>query len=261
VISSALYFFGYIRASYTFGHYGVDLGLLRFSAQDYILRSGFAAFSPVVCLLLIYGFLVCIVEFRQLARAGRSRRHKATVGALEIAFSTFALSILGTSAAILRGQINPLAFLSIAVSAAALVAISRLTSNWPPKKLSLWLSLLPALIGMSVVLLFLGVYVQAASSGAAVAQNIDENLEARPSVLLYSDTNLAITDGQGVLTAEVQGAGEKYKFVTSGLKLLIYSGDRYFLMRSNPDRSPSEVLIVPSSSNVRLDVRARQATG
>src|SRR3954447_24345850 len=69
VTGALLYYFGWARSAALFGWFGVDVGVLELSFQDYLLRSVLSAFWPAVAVAVVA--LLALLAYRLLARSRR----------------------------------------------------------------------------------------------------------------------------------------------------------------------------------------------
>jgi hypothetical protein len=259
ILAGSLFYFGYIRTQSTFGYFGVDVSLLGFSSVDYVVRSGPPIFLPVVCFAVVYLYFFCCVELiRAIAKIGPSGGYRQ-LASVSISISVMMLTLL-LAAVLLESVIDIEGLLLIYASAALAMAgakLIRLAGGHAGWTLASLLTV-PILI-VSIALFFLANSLQAYKVGIDISRKLERELGAQPEIELLSERRLGIVDGGGVMTVTIQGSDEKYKYRTTGLKLLIASDGRYFLLRSKPDRSPGEVFVISVADSVRVNVRSTGA--
>jgi hypothetical protein len=93
-------------------------------------------------------------------------------------------------------------------------------------------------------------YARALGNGRAAA--LAANLDQRPSVTIFSKESLAIT-ADGVLAEPITAPESAYRFRYNGLKLLVRSGDKYFLLPPNWTRETGVVLVIRDAPDIRVE--------
>src|SRR5438067_6113777 len=89
--------------------------------------------------------------------------------------------------------------------------------------------------------------------GEHEAEYLVGRLSAAPQVVLYSSERLSIA-GTGVSVETVQAANSKYHFRYGGLRLLVHTHDRYFLLPAHWQRRYDSVFVIPDNDAVRVDL-------
>ena len=95
----------------------------------------------------------------------------------------------------------------------------------------------------------------ALSSGQEAAESIESDLSSQPSVVLFSEQQLAIS-GTGVAVSEITQSDSKFKFQYNGLRLLIKAPGRYLLIPNQWRRGYDSVIIIPEDDAMRIDIRS-----
>ena len=114
-----------------------------------------------------------------------------------------------------------------------------------------------AMLALTVFLVLLFVFAAVAryadAHGRTVAQNTVRELEKRTtSVTIYSAKRLFI-QAPGVQEAQLRGADTAYKYRYSGLRLLAWSNDRYFLLPEGWSSADQVTIILPDSDTLRVE--------
>lgn len=256
LLVGVLYYFGYVRASSTFGYFGLDLSMLDLSETDYILRSGNSVFWPLLLFVIITNLILLGVKaapvvqstlirwrFSGQGAAGRWAGARVTAGAASI---TIACTAVFLGPMIGRDVFLLLVFAAIMMS----VGILRFEAVRSGVGTVVVVSALLVAAGS----LFVAVGFQAQRIGYAIAVDVTRDIEQRPRVIIYSDKDLGIAGG--AVTTVSTGSGETtYRFRTEGMRLLIQSGGNYILIRPDVDPSRPTVSVVPIDDVIRLDVR------
>jgi hypothetical protein len=265
LFASLLLFFGWARTKQTFGYFGVDLSLLQLSTTDYVLRSVNSAYNPLLRVGLIV-LLAVWLHGRVSRGAGRSdvlaRRLR-----------------LGTQAA---GGV----LLAIGISALLWSRWSDRLGGWLPQRPALVYAWLPAmltagialvlygrtlpvrpgvttriesrltfvLVALLVLALFWLVSLLAVYDGQARAVAIARGLPDATQVVLLAQDDLDIS-GPGVTESAL--AGPRYRRQFTGLRLLIHSGGKYFVLPSGWQWGRDRVYEIPDDGRVRIELIAR----
>jgi hypothetical protein len=108
------------------------------------------------------------------------------------------------------------------------------------------------LVVLDVVLIFWAVAVQANISGQQVGEQLASNLQAQPSVVVYSQQSLGLT-APSVKVARLSGDGYQYRYRYSELRLLLYSDDRYFLLPDGWEQGRDPVFLIEEGNGIRAE--------
>lgn len=257
VISAVLYYFGWVRTEATFERFGVSLSLLELASADYILRSINSAFPPLIGLGAVLVALAA-AHHRWVAPAmdpeRRHRAHRVARVAIRVVTALCALGlavvVLGVVAQDSVGK--PLGWwlpAILTVAAAGLVYVGSTTGKGSP----VGATVLPALAVIGGIWL---VTVHAHRTGNEFGDRFVAALPRQPEVVLYSAERLAIA-GPGVGVAPIGQEGSRFKFRYSGLRMLIHTRDRYFLVASGWQRGRDATYVVTATEDTRIDVITR----
>jgi uncharacterized membrane protein YidH (DUF202 family) len=264
LIGALLYYFGWARTNALYASFGVDASALGFSIQDYVLRSTDATYVPLGALgILILLALWAHVTIRSWTM-GRRRRWGGEV----IAPAAIAIGLVAFLRGIL-GVVHPLwdDFLVTPLCLAAGVALlgygahlrRRLRTpkagEYRPTDPS-WFA--PAHITLVVLLVVLSLFwateVYAQAFGRGRAQQIAAAVTSRPAVTVYSSSRLHI-DSPVVEEHDLGRSYAPHRFRYTGLRLLIRSGGKYFLLPSDWSPPNSVTVVLPDTDAVRLEFR------
>lgn len=90
--------------------------------------------------------------------------------------------------------------------------------------------------------------------GEKAARNAVAGLNRSPDVVLYSKERMSIA-GLGVEVTELPQKESAFLFRYSGLRMLIYTNERYFLLPATWQKGRESVYIVRDNDDVRVDVQ------
>jgi hypothetical protein len=257
VISAVLYYFGWVRTEATYGRFGVSLSLLELATADYILRSINSAFPPLIGLGAVLVALAAVHRrwvAPALAAEPSRRAHRVARATIRVITAVcvlgLALAALGVAAQDTVGK--PLGWwlpAILTVAAAGLMYVGSATGATSP----VGSTLLPALAVIGGLWL---VTVHAHRTGNEFGDRFVAALPRQPEVVLYSAERLAIA-GPGVGVAPIEQEGSRFKFRYTGLRMLIHTQDRYFLVAAEWQRGRDATYVVASTDDTRLDVIGR----
>jgi hypothetical protein len=103
--------------------------------------------------------------------------------------------------------------------------------------------LLATIIAVNVASGFWAAAVYAGVSGTSAASQMAADVNSLPSVVIYSDRPLDLT-GPGVMIRHLPLKDNRYRYSYSGLKLLFYYSDRYFLISDDWQRGRDPVFLI-----------------
>jgi hypothetical protein len=271
VLSALLYYFGWARANAIYGYFGIDQSLLGFSTADYLMRSIVAAFEPLRWSLILSLAAIWFDHWfrstltRQVGKTG-SRRMGWIVG---IVLGVGLLSLLGGPAVFLISlPMEPLFFSASWVAGVALTAFgARLwlhlkTVREAEEGSDGWASMLPEgikamttwlVVAMLCFSLFWFVSMYADVVGRWEAGQLAGRLDERPCVDVYSRTPLNL-ESRSIETEEMSADKEAYRYRYSGLRFLVRSADRFFLLPEAWSEENAHTIIIRDSDEIRVEV-------
>jgi hypothetical protein len=266
LIMALLYYFGWARATATYNHFGIDQSGLGFSIQDYLLRSTNSAFRPLSFLLLV-GLLVGWLQVR-LARTLEAetptRLVSLLVGTARVVGALLLfIGLISRFGPVVYNIRFPVVPLSLASGVSLLVYAGWLGQRWEPdrggsRKARVSPSWLPALRrglvwAFVIVNLFAAVASYADLRGAELGRQLEAHLAVRPGVVLYSVDPLGL-EGPGVGRTSLTKSASRFQFRYVGLKLIVRSGGKYFLVPAGwSSHNGASVFVIPDGDNIRVE--------
>lgn len=249
--TALLFYFGWIRAEAQARALGYDVTLLGLTTSDYVLRSINVLFLPLVTLLLLA--LAVNLLHPRLVRAlergpGRASR-VLLLGSLRHAWlwcslgGIIAFALLPAS----RAAVLPFSLTLGIVLSLYGDALHRRLYRRPKPSLALT-TLVLVLLG---VLVFWDVERIAGYMGTQFAEYITATPERYAKVTLYSAKSLQLP----ALVTETPVGSEQsaYRFRYDGLRLLLRSDGKYFLLAYGPRGTRPTVILLPESDDVRAE--------
>ena len=258
LLAALLLYFGWARTRATFDYFGVDLSLLDFTTTDYVLRSVNSAYRPLLWIGLI--FLAASAVHRRLTP--RADPWLVGAGGTLVAIGVVALLWGGWSRQIGRWipDTTALGFAWLPATLTAgfallAYAVHRSPGKTPPQ-------LLIALAALVVMALFWAVSLVAVHDGRERAKAIERNLATETEVTVLSAEPLVIR-GPGVVATDLKIRGAKdssgrYRVSYGGLRMLIHSGDKFFLLPAYWRHGRDRVFQLPDDGGIRIELTTRR---
>jgi hypothetical protein len=266
LLTALLYYFGWASSNAAWIYFGVDQSAIGFSAQDYILRAVRPLFWPLSVLVLFA--LVALEVDAEIERLRRAQRCCTLIerlpaflaaGAVPILLAAF-LSRQGYAVLGSKPIVTPALF-ALGTALLSYAATLRRRTHPPAEEtephrprtgMPLKFSLAAALLILSV---FWTLGDWASDQGWRNAETLGRNLSRQPGVVIHSREALAI-DGPGVQVEYTSEASTAYHYTYRGLRLLVRSGGRFFVVPDRWTRSTGLAVVVPESDGIRVDFRA-----
>lgn len=261
LVTALVYWFGFELVGARSGYFGLDLGTLGFSTTDYLIRGVEAGIVPLIVLFLVVLLATGVhaAATHLIDRWGETPGLRPTVWVVGAAGA--AVALVGTFAtfrplpAPLRWYLLPPLLLGTGplVATYAMWLLRHLrTPERAPAAVHIRIAVV-AVIALALSSLFWGMSRYADALGRGRAQLLGDNLRAQPRVTLYSERSLGI-DPSIAVGDQLPDKDARYSHRYSGLRLLVRSNGRYFLLPENWTPSTGTVLVIPDSPEIRLEL-------
>jgi hypothetical protein len=265
LVTALAFWFGYNYTAARTYYLGIDSNMLEYSTTEYLLRSGEPVIVPLAVLLALglvalithalTGYLIGKWPKRMVLRTTFISLIVLGALALAVAIRSMFISLdgyyllppllLGGGAALsaysfymLRTNITPL-------------TLRRQQSVAPP-----WERAGYVIAALLVILsLFWGMTLYAGALGRGRAQALESNLTARPGVRIYSKHSLALRI-PAIVETKLKTADSEYHFEYSGMRLLVHSAGKYFLMPEGWTHESGTTFILEDNSSIRIEFTA-----
>jgi len=109
-----------------------------------------------------------------------------------------------------------------------------------------------AVTGLVVLSVFWAASDYADALGRGRARDLAADLTTLPAVTLYSQGSLGV-DARHARAEPL--AGERYSVRYTGLRMLAYAGNRYFLLPDDWTRATGVVLVIPDGPEIRVEFK------
>ncbi|MFB7796901.1 hypothetical protein [Isoptericola nanjingensis] len=264
-VTAILFYFGYVTTRAQYLYFGVDVDLLGYSTQEFVMRSPQPLLVPMLAVLLVGAGLVLADAAlrRRLAGAPAPVAHRWTLGltvggAVVLAVGvTLVVAYPALAAWVPYPLVTPLV---IGVGSAGLAygltwshrrrgtgPDAGPTAGTDPARTAVLLLVLTV-----VAALFWATGTVAEWTGRGQAKALARDLGSLPAVVVDTPQQLQVGDPAVVEEGLAAGDGE-YRYRYRGLRLLVEGGDALFLV---PDRwSPHGSTLVVPLDDVRVKLR------
>jgi len=259
LVVALAYYFAVKRQEALALHFGIDTSVLGYSTQDYLLRGGDALFLALLFVSL--AGLVAIAAHVALTRhaeaAWPAARLRATSVALEVVGAV--LFLIGLVAVFEPLPLNIVArSLSFGVGMVLLAygiyfggRVRGAGFFHQPERMELDLPLVTslALVGVVVFLsLFWATKDLAQALGRGQARRLERSLSTQPGAIVYSKRRLYLPD-----VSETALSGGGYRFRYTGLRLLVRSAGKYFMIPDGWTRDTGVVVVLKDDASMRVE--------
>jgi hypothetical protein len=261
LVIALAYYFAVKRQETLALHFGIDTSVLDYSTRDYLLRGGDALF-----LLLLFASLAGLVAIA--AHVGLTRHAEGTWPTARLLATSVALEVVGAVLLVvgLVAVFEPLPLNVVVQSLSFGAGIVLLAYGvyfrgrvrgagffHEPGRRELD-PLLVASLALIGVVVFLSVFWAtkdlAQALGRGQARRLERSLSSQPGAIVYSERRLHLP---GVSEAALRGVG--YRFRYTGLRLLVRSGGRYFLIPDRWSRADGVVFVLRDDESMRVEFK------
>jgi hypothetical protein len=273
VLTALLYDFGFVRAQSLYGYFGLDASQLDFSFQDLVLRSAPVVFRPLaflafLVLLALAGHVLLARQLRRRRPTTRAVRWAAPIAGLGATLlfliAAYCLIVIDLTPSVVR--LAPVALGAAAVLTEYAVQLteqqrhrrrSRRARRRPPRPLtSAPLTRLRrgTLAAVVLIALFWGFSIEASRQGDEFARGIAATVATRPAAIVYSTDRLPFSADYGLDETDLTPAGTVWRWRYTGLHILAYRNDRWFLLPTGWTKKKEVPVVILSDDPARLRV-------
>ncbi len=266
VISTLLFYFGYVSSRSQYDYFGLDVDVIGLSTQDYVMRSPQPLLVPLLVLTLLgAGASAGHAVLRR--RAGRTSglrfvaRRMLLVGSVVLVAGLVLLfGYAGIGRWPLYGLITPLVLaVGSASTAYGLGTLRWLDERDPARRTRLGPGGVVILLWVAVAAgLFWGTATVAQWSGRGLAGEQAQRLDELSSVIVDSKQRLFLPADAGVRERDLTGAAtdQPYRFRYSNLRLLIQGDGAMFLVPGTWSPAATTIML-PVDGDVHVQFQFR----
>ncbi|RFU21919.1 hypothetical protein [Geodermatophilus marinus] len=256
-IATALAFYlGWVRSAAYYGYFGLSTSMVGLSTSEYVLGSVGALYLPLMGVGLATA-LVTALHPRVVALLRRLPSARSLLPAgRAVGWGLVALAAAGFFAA-LAWRISwgrPAIPWLITWGAGLLAYLELVRSSLAGRRSGVGVQLIAlAALALGGVFWLLGDY--AGYAGRAQAREDAATIAYRTDVTVYSAQQLALGGRAGIVEDVARSEGGAYRFRYTNLRLLVYAGDRYFLLPVDWRHNGADPVIVLSpSETIRVEL-------
>jgi hypothetical protein len=260
LLSGLLYYYGYVSLRAYYSYFGINLSVLDLPPDAYVRRGPDTLFKPIgyVTTLLVVLVIAHVLLMHRLttAKPRSVRRTVLVLGAVAILVGGIGLVVFFTAD---QAVVPPLCL----VAAAGLVEYSvwlLRTCGRPAEPVRLALARTEDLRqGLVVAVVVIGAFWAvdgiARNRGETLAVDTEISLVLQPRAVVYSAKDLQLP-GPDVTTSPIAGDESAYAFLSNGLRPLLFSNHRWFLLPAGwrHDNGATVIVIKDDTPGVRVDL-------
>ncbi|GAA0210247.1 hypothetical protein GCM10010492_05060 [Saccharothrix mutabilis subsp. mutabilis] len=249
IATSLMLYFGWARTAEQARFMGVDVSLFGYSTQDYVLRSIRTLYIP---LLVVAAAVLCwlAVHHRVLKVLETRRRGLRVAGRALFATGLAALAAVVVVATVQRAflpLVVPLVLAVGTVVAAYGAWLTRVTGDAKAPAPPWHNALRKLMVGSMITLaLFWELSLYAGVTGRGYADELAATVHTLPRATAYSGESLGI-EAPNVVEERLDTGRHR----TTGLRLLVRSGGRVFLLHDRWNPVNGRVVVLPDNETVR----------
>jgi hypothetical protein len=257
LLTALAIWFGWVFITARANYLGLDPSTLGFSTVDYLLRSADAMYVPFIVILL--AAVLCLTIHGLVSVFLVSRRNRGVVVTSAVAVAAgIAATIVGVRALFVpvpyisdpqRYLLPPVVLgggVTLAVYAAWLLQTILRPDRSAPTS---WERLIRIAVCLLVFLCtFWAATVYGTALGRGRGMDLERSLSSRPRVVVLSKKSLELGGHSSVL-----GKAATYRYRYSGLRLLVRSEKRYFIVPDRWSHEDGTVIVLDESPDIRIE--------
>lgn len=261
VLTALTVWFGYQIVKTRSRYFGIDPSVLGYTTSDYVLRSVSAVLAPLLYLLIASIAVLWVhVAVRWALRRQRWERSLRVLAWVSVGVGVVCVGV-GFWVVRHRGALagHEAQRPWILVAGVVMLAygpwvLGQLPGAGPSLVESLWRRLGLVLVSLVVIVsAFWSFSEYAELAGGRESFNlVVDRLERLPRVTVYSTKSLNIT-GSGVAAEQVTDGQSVYRWRYSGLRLLVRSADRYFMLPADWLTRDDVAIVLRDSPDLRFE--------
>jgi hypothetical protein len=252
LVSALVYWLGFELVDARSAYFGIGTGMLGFSTTDYLVRGAeagivplFVLFTAALVVILLHAGVTALA-----ARAGDAAwLHRAAAGVALAGVLVFVVGLIG----LFRPLPPPLDWYllrPVLLAGGPLLAIE--AARMMRRRLRQHHARMAAVAVAGLVALSafwaMSIYADALGRGRAMALAVTDF----PAVHVYSERSLGVTDTLA-RADRLTGPDERYPYRYSGLRLLVLSGGKYFLLPDGWTHGSGTLLVLPDTPDIRVE--------
>jgi hypothetical protein len=260
IATALMIYFGWARSDTQARAMGLDVSLFGYTTRDYVMNSISTLYLPLLALAGLT--LACLAVHLRLDAALRrpeARPALRKAGRIALLAGLGAVAAAVVAATVAGDAVDLAAPLIVAAGTVVAAYGARLRTAATDKPAAAQRGALPVwyrafrllLIGAVVTAaLFWAVSDYATAVGRGYARQLQDNVRYLPRATVFSSTPLGL-EAPGVVEEPIVEGGKTVHYRTTGLRLLVVSGGRAFLLPNGWRAGSGTVVVLPDNDEIR----------
>ncbi|QYC42229.1 hypothetical protein Nocox_23125 [Nonomuraea coxensis DSM 45129] len=259
-VAAIMMYIGAVRANTMYARLGVDQSMLGLSFQDYVLRSVALTIEPLILLLVVA--LIAPPLHGWLLRSATSHP-KAMTRVIAVMAVLGAVSVAVGIVAMAGWRRMPFYVVPCCLGLGVFVLVYGISLHQrihprPASSPTDQILRRTVCVALLLVLLLWAVTLYAQQRGAEAALRYRMDPAAMPSTVVYAARRLYL-EGRGIVETPLPDTTAEYRYRYTGLRLLIHSNQRYFLLPACWATDPwARAVVLPADGSLRLEFSVRK---
>jgi hypothetical protein len=254
LVSALVYWLGFELVDARSTYFGLGTGTLDFSPTDYFVRGAEAGVVPVFVLftaVLAGAVLHHLVTAVGAVWAGSRGTRLAAWTVLACGGAVFATAFVGLFTPP-PPSLNWYLLRPVLLAAGPLAAIQGLRLLHAGTDTRTSRTAVMGVAGLVAVSAFWAMSIYADALGRGRAVELGSHVRDLPAVRVYSDRSLAL-DPAVAAGRQLPDGEARYRYHYAGLRLLVRSRGKYFLVPDGWTRTTGAVLVLPDTADIRVE--------
>lgn len=254
LVTALVYWLGFELVDARSTYFGIGTGVLGYSTTDYLVRGAeagvvplFMLFTTAVVVIVLHAGVTALA-----ARAGGATwLHRTATAAVLAGVLVFGVGLHGLFSP-LPPPLDWYLLRPVLLAGGPLLAIEAARVLRTRLRAQHARMAAVAVAGVVALSAFWGMSIYADALGRGRAMAIGATVMDLPAVSVYSERSLGV-DATIARGERLTGPDERYPYRYSGLRLLVVSGGKYYLIPDGWTRASGAVLVIPDTPDVRVE--------
>jgi len=260
IATALMIYFGWARSDTQAREMGLDVSLFGYTTRDYVMNSISTLYLPLLVLAgLTLGALAVHLRVEAALRRPEARPALRKAGRIALLSGLGAVAVAVVAATVAGDTVDLAAPLIVAAGTVVAAYGARLRTVATDKAATaqragppVWYRAFRMLLVGSVVTaaLFWAVSDYATAVGRGYARQVQDTVRYLPRATVFSSAPLGL-EAPGVVETPIVEGGKTVHYRTTGLRLLVVSGGRAFLLPNGWRAGSGTVVVLPDNDEIR----------
>ncbi|MEV6271416.1 hypothetical protein AB0L64_29925 [Kribbella sp. NPDC051936] len=260
IATALMIYFGWARSDTQAREMGLDVSLFGYTTRDYVMNSISTLYLPLLVLAgLALGALAVHLRVDAALRRTEARPALRRAGRIALLSGLGAVAAAVVAATVAGDTVDLVAPLIVAAGTIVAAYGARLRTAATDKSAAaqrgappVWYRAFRLLLvgGVVTAALFWAVSDYATAVGRGYARQVQDNVRYLPRATVFSSTPLGL-EAPGVVEEPIVEGGKTVHYRTTGLRLLVVSGGRAFLLPNGWRAGSGTVVVLPDNDEIR----------